>query len=143
MAIFKCLKKKGGKPKTKGNFRTRNALEKYVINRGRECMPVVEICTQAGVSRTVVDRILQDNKITAGGVVKKLTEMQKVDRITIKHLKEEMVKRDVQIASQQKESPRIDRCIELCVASTLGTDRISRQRGENDKVACGRCAGNE
>ena len=114
MAIFKCLKKTGGKPKTRGNFRTRNALEKYVINRGRECMPIAEICTQAGVSRTVVDGILQENKITAGGVVKKLTEMQKVDRITIKHLKEGMLKRDAQIASQQAELSRLSAIIKLC-----------------------------
>lgn len=114
MQIFKCLKKTGGKPKTKGNFRTRNALEKYVINRGRECMPIAEICRQSGASRTAVDRILQDNKIVRDEQIKRSVEMQKVDRITIKHLKEEMVKRDVQIASQQAELSRLSAIIKLC-----------------------------
>lgn len=134
MPIFKCLKKKGGKPKTKGNFRTRSALEKYVINRGRECMPVLEICTQAGVSRTVVDAILQENKITAGGVVKKLNEMQKVDRITIKHLKEEMVKRDAQIELQQKELSRLSAIIKLCEEwppEESGRQKAVGQNGNN------------
>lgn len=114
MAIFKCLKKTGGKPKTRGNFRTRSALEKYVINRGRECMPIAEICRQSGASRTAVDRILQENKIVRDDQIKRSIEMQKVDRITIKHLKEEMVKRDVQIASQQAELSRLSAMIKSC-----------------------------
>ena len=77
-------------------------------------MPIAEICRQSGASRTAVDRILQDNKIVRDEQIKRSIEMQKVDRITIKHLKEEIVRRDVQIASQQAELSRLSAMIKLC-----------------------------
>ena len=120
MQIFKCIKKKAskpksrGKPKTRGNFRTRDALEQYVINRGRECMPISDICSQAGVSRGVVDGILMENKIMKEQERERSVEMQKVDRFTIQDQAERIAAHKLKEAAQEKEISRLSAIIKLC-----------------------------
>lgn len=84
--------KKVSREKTRGNFETRAALEFYIADRARCGVQIKEICYNAGVSRTVVDGILVEHKVTDKERLKVSKDMIKVYKAEIEHLRAELKK---------------------------------------------------